>query len=130
MSNTGALINDDSICFFYEETMHHVTKGNLNFDAIKVAILEKRYEDAVNLLNPMKIIEKNTNGLLKAQGDVIYYKKDAIDDSLAKRLLDIISSGHTDLSSYLQFMENTYANPSRASRTQLYKFIQFHGYNV
>ena len=123
MNNTGALINDDSICFFYNDTMHHVTKGNLNFDAVKVAILEKRYEDAVTLLNPMKIIEKNTDGLLKAEGSAVYYKNDQIDDSLAKRLMDMISSGHTDLTHYLKFMENTYSNPSRASRTQLYNFI-------
>jgi len=124
MSITGAIINDESICFFYNGTMHHVTSGNMNFQAIKVAILEKKYSEIECMLNPMDMIAKQSNGLLKAEGNNVLYKEDVLAESLVKRLLDIISSGHADLTMYIKFMENTYNNPSKNSREQLYKFIE------
>jgi hypothetical protein len=104
--------------------MHHVTAGNMNFQAIKVAILEKRYSEIEAMLNPMDMIAKQSNGLLRAEGNNVLYKEDVIVESLVKRLLDIISSGHADLTMYIKFMENTYNNPSKNSREELYKFIE------
>ena len=122
--NKASIISDDNICYFDGVKMHQITKGNMNFDAIKVALLNKEYDQIEGLLNPMAVIETKTDGLLKVEGTQVMYKQDVLPESLTKRLLDIVTAGHTDLTSYLKFMENTYNNPSKNSREELYKFIE------
>ena len=121
--NNAYIINDDSLTLYHQGEMHHVSSDNMNFLAIKKAILEKRYDDVIGLLNPLKVIEDLSNGILKVIDNNIHYKNDVLPEVLVNRLLDIIQHGITDLTSYLKFCENNYNNPSRNSREELYKFI-------
>lgn len=127
MSETASIINDDNIAFFHDGRMHHITKSNTNFNSIKAAILEKKYDEVAGLLNPFEMIEKKTNGLLKVIENSVFYKDDRLPECLVDRLLEIIQEGHSDLSSYLKFCENTYSNPSKNSREQMYNFIANRG---
>lgn len=123
MNTNASIINNDSLCFFFNGEMHHASAENMNFSPIKKAVLERRYDDAMNLLNPLRVIEEYSNNILKAVDGKIYYKNDELPITLTERLLDIVQTGITDLSSYLKFCENNYSNPSRNSREELYKFI-------
>lgn len=124
MSTTASIINPDSITFYYNGKMNHVVSSNINFGSIKKAILENRFEDIETLLNPYAVVEQKTNGVLKVDGNDIFYKEDKLPSTLANRLVDIIQSGISNLDSYLKFLENTYNNPSSNSREQLYQFIE------
>jgi len=124
MSTTASIINPDSITFYFNGKMNHVVSSNINFGSIKKAILENRFEDIETLLNPYAVVEQKTNGVLKVDGNDIFYKEDKLPATLANRLVDIIQSGISNLDSYLKFLENTYNNPSSNSREQLYQFIE------
>jgi hypothetical protein len=124
MSNTASIINQDSITFYFNSKMNHVVSSNINFGSIKKAILENRFEDIEVLLNPYSVIEKKTNGILRVVDNDVFYKEDKLPTSLASRLVEIIQSGVSNITSYLKFLENTYNNPSSNSREQLYKFIE------
>ena len=50
-----------------------------------------------------------------------------MDEQLQTRLIELLQDGHTNLDSYYKFLENVYANPSRNSREQLYRFIAHRG---
>lgn len=121
---TASIINDDGLCFYHGGKMHHVTRGNINFDTIKACVLEKKFDEIEGLLNPFSVIEKKSNGLLRVEDNQVFYKQDELPETLVNRLMDIVSAGHGDITPYILFCQNVYANPSKNSRTQLYKFIE------
>lgn len=120
-------ITDNAITLFIDNQQYDIAAGNLNFDKVKAAILERKWEQAVRFCDPTKVIDELGNSNITAKDGIVYYKTDRINDQLQQRLLELLQSGHNDLEAYYKFLENVYNNPSHNSREQLYDFIANRG---
>lgn len=123
------LITPRTISLYINGEEYAVNSENINFDLIKVAILENDYKRAVRLMNPNEVINELGNESLKIVDNKIVYKGDPLHPELERRVIEIVQGGH-NLDAYLKFMENLYNNPSRNSREQLYEFISHRGMNI
>ena len=127
INNLASIITDNSISIYTEGKDYCISSDNINYAKVKSALNEKRFEQAIRLCDPSKVIEECSNDNLTVKDGVAYYKGDRVDEQLQTRLIELLQDGHTNLDSYYKFLENVYANPSRNSREQLYRFIAHRG---
>jgi len=127
LNNLASIITDHSISIYTEGKDYCISSDNINYAKVKSALNERRFDQAIRLCDPSKVLEDCSNEKLTVRDGVAYYKGDRVDEQLQTRLVELLQDGHTDLESYYKFLENVYANQSRNSREQLYRFIAHRG---
>lgn len=60
------------------------------------------------------------------KGDTIYFDGDPMETRLTRHIVDMIRAGDENYTGYVAFLENVQANPSKASRKSLFKFLDKH----
>lgn len=60
------------------------------------------------------------------KGDTIYFDGDEMETRLTRHIVDMIREDDVNYQGYVFFLENVQANPSKASRKALFKFLDKH----
>jgi hypothetical protein len=128
-TNLAHIITDHSISVYAGGKSYCVSSENINFDPIKVALLEKEFERAIRLMDPNEVINELNDDCLKVVDGKVNYKGDPLHPELEKRIYEILTNGH-NLDATKMFLENLYNNPSHNSREQLYDFISHKGMGI
>jgi hypothetical protein len=93
------------------------------FEQIKRALVEKRYDDACNLVDIPKAIEIASDGNFTVMNDVIYMDGEPMPNALSKKLLKMFDN-HDDVDHLVNFWKNIKKNPNPESVKDLYDFLE------
>jgi len=91
-----------------------------NGDGAEAIRLSKLSERVANYIH-----DPNDPDGVKVIDGVLYYRKEAVNDVLTNRIVDLVKQGH-DPKPVVLFFENLWQNPSFHSRNQLYNFLLHH----
>ncbi|QBX32685.1 protector from prophage-induced early lysis [Aeromonas phage Asfd_1] len=84
---------------------------------------EEKYDDAMELLNIKRGLERYVSGDLIIEGGTLKYKDLIIDSGLTRRIIDKMQNGEP-FEPLVAFFDNLMANPSRRAVYQLYDFLE------
>ena len=119
-------ISEDCITIFYDGKPHSIRKDNTNFQALRSAIFEGRYEDVPNLLDIKKAVSNFVEGDIEIRDDVAYYKgKHRLHGVVIDKLIDMLKSGMKDSTPITNYISRLMENPSSNSVEQLYTFLGY-----
>lgn len=117
------IVTGDSIVMTLGTESEIVDSTNPNFKAITIAIFEGRYQEAFELMNIKKSIEKFCQGVIRIEGDQLFYGAVAIKSTLADKILQMMREGDATFHNLVNFFEKLMDNPSAESVEQLWGFI-------
>lgn len=119
-------LSDDAIVVFYEGKPYSVRKDNANFEPLKKAIFEARYDDVPQYLDIAKAVEDFVEGEVEVRDEVVYYKgKHRLHGVVVDKLLEMLRSGMKDSTPITNFISALMTNPSSNSVDQLYTFLGY-----
>lgn len=117
---------NNSLTVVFEEDdggIKTITAGQDGFAKAIEALKAKDFDLLLSIMTPEKHIESFTAGGLKVEDGVVTFNGRAIDDYMAKKLMQFMEE---DLpwEHLAKFIENLMANPSFRARKELYKFLE------
>jgi hypothetical protein len=118
-------LSDDVIVVFYDGKPHSVRKDNANFELLKQALFEGRYEDVPQYLDIVKAVENFVEGDVEVKEEVVYYKGHRLHGVVVDKLLEMLRGGLKDSSPLTNFISALMDNPSSNSVEQLYTFLGY-----
>ena len=92
------------------------------FNALVRALKRKDWKRVPKLVSMAAAVADQTEGNIKIKADGIYYKGDKINNSLTRRIDEIIRRGQP-VKAMLRFMDNLYQNPEAFAITELYDWL-------
>ncbi|AFN69873.1 RIIB lysis inhibitor [Aeromonas phage Aes012] len=84
---------------------------------------EEKYDEAMEMLNIKRGLERYISGDLIIEGGTLKYKDLIIDSGLTRRIVEKMQNGEP-FEPLVAFFENLMANPSRRAVYQLYDFLE------
>lgn len=84
---------------------------------------EEKYDEAMEMLNIKRGLERYVSGDLVIEGGTLKYKDLVIDSGLTRRIVDKMWNGEP-FEPLVAFFENLMSNPSRRAVYQLYDFLE------
>lgn len=84
---------------------------------------EEKYEEAMEMLNIKRGLERYVSGDLVIEGGTLKYKDLIIDSGLTRRIVEKMQNGEP-FEPLVAFFENLMSNPSRRAVYQLYDFLE------
>ena len=118
-------LSEDSITVFWEGKPYTVRKDNANFNELRRALFDARYEDVGQYLDLKKAIEDFVDGDVEIKDEVIYYKGFRLAGVVVDKLLEMLRSGLKDSSPLVNYIKRLMVNPSSNSIEELYTFLGY-----
>lgn len=118
-------LSESSICVFWEGKPYTIRKDNVNFENLKQAIFDARYEDVPQYLDIVKAVENFVEGDIEVRDEVVYYKGHRLHGVVVNKLLEMLRAGMRDSAPLTNFISRLQANPSANSVTELYSFMNY-----
>lgn len=119
-------LSEDSITIYYDGKPHTIRKDNANFDSLRSAIFEARYEDIPSLLDIKSAVEDFVEGDVEIRDEVVYYKgKHRLHGVVVDKLLEMLRSGMKDSTPITNYIGRLMDNPSSNSVDELYTFLGY-----
>lgn len=100
-----------------------IHKDHMNFHAVRTAIIEGRFDDAVAMASVSSFVNHITAGAVQVGEDGVTFNGVPVTSYLANKMTQFFSEG-LDISHYCKFLENLMNNPSMVSREELYLFLE------
>lgn len=94
-----------------------------NFAKAREAIFKGNVEEALNLINVKRGIDKYTKGKIRIENEEVFYGNLKIDSGLTRRIIEAMGEGK-DFKHLVNFFENLMLNPSFRAVQELYGFLQ------
>jgi hypothetical protein len=118
-------LSEDSITIVWEGKPYTIRKDNANFNAVRKALFEARYEDVGDLLDLKKAVEDFVDGSVEVKDEVVYYHGTRLHGVVVDKLIDMMRQGMKDSSPIVNFIKKLMENPSSNSVEQLYTFLGY-----
>jgi hypothetical protein len=118
-------LSENSIVVFYDGKPHSVRKDNANFELLKQALFEGRYEDVPQYLDIVKAVEDFVEGSVEVKDEVVYYNGYRLHGVVVDKLLEMLRGGMRDSSPLTNYISRLMDNPSSNSVEQLYTFLGY-----
>tara|TARA_B100001093_G_scaffold347651_1_gene332258 strand:- start:9505 stop:10683 length:1179 start_codon:yes stop_codon:yes gene_type:complete len=118
-------LSESSICVFWEGKPYTIRKDNVNFENLKQAIFDARYEDVPQYLDIVKAVENFVEGDIEVRDEVVYYKSHRLHGVVVNKLLEMLRAGMKDSAPLTNFISRLQANPSANSVNELYSFMNY-----
>lgn len=119
-------LSEDSITIYYDGKPHTIRKDNANFNALRSALFDARYEDVPELLDIQKAVEDFVEGEVEVRDEVVYYKgKHRLHGVVVDKLLEMLRSGMKDSTPITNYITRLMDNPSSNSVDELYTFLGY-----
>ncbi|QQG30914.1 RIIB protector from prophage-induced early lysis [Escherichia phage UPEC01] len=103
-------------------TVWNATKDHKHFDDIIQALIEFRYEDAIEYISIKAAVQKYVKGDVRIEGGSLFYQGIELRSGLVTRIIDSMQNGE-DFEFYLPFLENLLENPSEKAVQRLFDFL-------
>lgn len=104
-----------------------ITNDRLNYQSIIDAIKEGNEELVIELLDENQVLNNVSNGRVTVRGSTVLLDGKELHSAEAKKLVDLVSEGATNIDRWFRFIEKLYNNPSYHCRQQAYNFIKHAG---
>ena len=118
-------LSEDSITIFWEGKPYTIRKDNANFQNVRQALLDARYDDVGQYLDVKKAVENFVEGDIEVKDEVVYYKGYRLAGVVVDKLLEMLRAGMKDSAPLVNFIKNLQVNPSSNSVDQLYTFLGY-----
>lgn len=120
---------DGCITIFDPKTKQPITvyENSLNYHALRDALNANDKEQVFQLLDEKQVLNNVTNGRVTVNGDTVLLDGEELHSAEAKKLVDLVSEGATNIDRWFRFIEKLHANPSYHCRKQAYNFITHQG---
>lgn len=120
-------VTDDTITAVLDDgTVHVVHLGSSNFDTLRDALFERRFDDVPGLVSPAKMVETWSQGDFSVDSGAVMHKGVVLPAELNKRIIAMVDEG-ADPAVLTRFWEKLQRNPSKRSVEQLYGFLVHEG---
>lgn len=121
-------ITNNGLTVIIDGKPHTMKRGEDNFEALRAALLDERFDDVPKLLKRGVGIEWWSLGEFKLAEDHkrILYAGEAMPDVMVRKVLKLMEKG-TDARPLLRFHQRLQKNPSYRSVQQLYRFLENKG---
>ncbi len=128
MEERKCVITGDSITVVWKGKTHSVQRGAPNFEGLRRAILEDRWDDVPGFFTVALSIETWAKGRFKVSPDkkTISYDDQPLPRELNERILRMVSRGDSP-EPFFNFWERLQRNPSWRSVQQLWPFLAKEG---
>lgn len=103
-----------------------VQEGQPNFEPLRLALTEERWNDVVGHLDVGKSITAWAKGNFSVEGENVLYKGATVPNEMNRRILEMAATGH-DPMVICRFYEKLMLNPSKRSVDQLWSFLRHNG---
>jgi len=100
----------------------HLHASHPTFKQVVRALKRKEWNRVPKLISVAQLIADKSQGSVEVKKDGVYYKGTKIDNSLTKRILQIIKE-NKPVSAMLKFMDNLYQNPESFAINELYDWL-------
>lgn len=118
-------LSEDSITIVWEGKPYTIRKDNANFNAVRKALFEARYEDVGDLLDLKKAVEDFVDGSVEVKDEVVYYHGTRLHGVVVDKLITMMREGMTDSAPILNYIKKLMENPSSNSVEELYTFLGY-----
>ena len=117
------IMQGNSITIVIGTTPFTLTKSSINYNKVIDAIKANDWETVKDVVDPVQVVVKYTNGFVRIEGESLYWKDTPFDNSIAKRMIAMLKDGFP-VDPLVAFMNNLMFNPSFNSVNQLYGFLE------
>lgn len=104
-----------------------ITNDRLNYHSIVEAIKANNEDQVRELLDENQVLNNVSNGRVTVTGNTVLLDGRELHSAEAKKLVDLVSEGATNIDRWFRFIEKLYNNPSYHCREQAYNFIAHTG---
>lgn len=115
-------LSNESVMVYHDGKMHTVQKGSPNYQGIRKAILEERWDDIPKHLTVTKSLSEYVKGKFTLLGDSFSFDGKPLPSGLNQKIVNMATRGD-DPTPLLKFWERLQANPSFRSVEQLWSFL-------
>ena len=116
-------MTQSTISVIIDGDSYSTTLGSKNFQDVKKAVLEGRWEDVRRLLTPGKAIQAWSEGAFVYEDGVLTCGDDEIPPTLFSRILELLQENHKP-TPMVRFWERLKNNTSKRSMDMLYAFLE------
>lgn len=125
MSKIPYTLSEDSICVFWEGKPYTIRKDNSNYNPLRKALFDARYEDVGQYLDIKKAVEDFVDGDVEIKDEVVYYKGFRLAGVVVDKLLEMLRGGLKDSDPLVNYIKRLMENPSSNSIEELYTFLGY-----
>lgn len=118
------IITDKSVSVFIDGQQRTITSSHPAFTEMKEAIKNDDEAKVKELFDVKKRVESFGNGKVEYKDGVVYYKGEAINNYLTRKIVQLQREGFT-IEPLLKFLENLQENPYYRAREELYQFLEY-----
>ena len=129
MTNIDYALGPSSV-FIYDRLNNkpiEITNDRLNYKSIIEAIKANDEDQVRELLDENQVLNSVSNGRVTVTGNTVLLDGRELHSAEAKKLVDLVSEGATNIDRWFRFIEKLYNNPSYHCREQAYNFIAHTG---
>lgn len=123
MSKPTFTMTTETITVCIDGTTHSVRRGAPNFEGLKKALSEERWNSVPEYLTVAKAIESWSKGDFKVVGSEVRLRDTVLPTELSLRIVEMVRKNE-DPAPVLRFWERLSKNPSFRSVNQLWGFLQ------
>jgi len=123
MTYVPTTVTSNSVSILVGDSMRSITNSHPNYQDIRLAVKEERYDDAISMLDIAKQIVDFGEGKVEVKAGVVYYDGRPVNNTLTRRILSMKTEGF-NIDPMIRFMENLMLNPSHSSVNELYDFLE------
>ena len=103
-------------------TVWNATKDHKHFNDIIQALIESRFDDAIEFISIKAAVQKYVKGDVRIEGGSLFYQGIELRSGLVTRIINSMQNGE-DFEFYLPFLENLLENPSEKAVQRLFDFL-------
>lgn len=127
MSQFPYTLSDKTCTVFIDGRAYQTDRTNPQWEAIKEGLSDPDItgEQMIALLKPITSIANALIDVLdvRVENGQVWYGDEPIHTALTDRVLDVLREG-LDVTAWVRFTQNVYANPFTAAREELYLFLE------
>ena len=118
-------ISNSNITLFYKGVLYNIPETYPRFQELKEHLKLKDHDtDFIEtIVNVPAVITRISGGDIKVVKNKVYYKDNAVHDTLSRKLIDLLDEGF-DVTPWINFANLIYANPSQTARESLFDFLE------
>jgi len=125
------IINNNKVVIYDKAKSYIVDSDDERYSELVDAIKENN-EEMIQLFidNENKVNETLVDSLKLSENIVfkdgnIFYKNESINNTISKKIVQMINDGYKDMMPIINFMENLMQNPSKRAVDELYGFLDY-----
>jgi len=115
---------EESLTVFKDSGTHQIPREHKDWNNIVAHLMQGEDDLALALINPATKLLNYVDGPLTIKDSYIYFEGDSVDNSVARRILQMHKEGQP-IQALILFLKNLMENPSKRAVQELYGFLEY-----